>query len=222
LAIGDLTFRYLNSAIIVATFALTCATPASAQTAPATATPPPAKPWSFFASAYTYIIPDDSNYAQPTFTADRGRIHLEARYNYEAQQAGSVWFGLKFSGGETVEWELTPIIGGVFGDLDGIAPGYKGSITWRRVSFYSESEYVIETANRSDSFLYNWSELTYGITESLRAGLVVQRTRAYQTDRDVQRGLIVGYSYRRAEFTFCLFNPDDDKPTSAFSVGFHF
>jgi hypothetical protein len=45
--------------------------------------------------------------------------------------------------------------------------------------------------------------------EDFRFGLVVQRTRAYQTARDVQRGLIVGYSYKQADFTLCLFNPDE-------------
>jgi hypothetical protein len=213
-AIGDLVIGYVLTA---AAIALTGATPVSAQTAP-----PTPRAWSFFASAYTYVIPDDSNFVQPTFTADRNHLHLEARYNYEAQKTGSVWVGWNLSGGDAVEWELTPIVGGVFGDIDGIAPGYKGSIAWRQIGFYSESEYVIDTANSSDSFLYNWSELTYGLTESLRAGLVVQRTRAYQTDRDVQRGLIVGYSYRRADFTFCVFNPDENKPTSAFSVGIRF
>jgi hypothetical protein len=191
-----------------------------AQPAPAGTTG--ANPWSFSAAAYTYIIANDSNYAQPTFTADRGRLHLEARYNYEAQKTGSAWAGVNLSGGNTIEWELTPIFGAVFGDVDGVAPGYKGSISWLRLSLYSESEFVIDTSTTSDSFLYNWSELTYAITESLRVGLVVQRTRAYQTDRDVQRGIIVGYSYRRAEFSLCLFNPDEDKPTSAFSVGFRF
>ena len=73
---------------------------AAAQTAPAGQAPPPARAWSFFASAYTYIIPEDSNYAQPTFTADRHRLHLEARYNYEARNTGSVWIGWNFSGGE--------------------------------------------------------------------------------------------------------------------------
>jgi hypothetical protein len=195
---------------------------AIAQTAPAAQPPPPAHAWSFFASAYTYIIPEASNYAQPAFTADRHRLHLEARYNYEARNTGSVWIGWNFSGGSTVEWELTPMAGGVVGDVDGVAPGYKGSIAWRNISFYSEGEYVIDTASTSDSFLYNWSELTYDLTGSLRAGLVVQRTRTFQTDRDVQRGLIVGYSYRRAEFTLCLFNPDEEKPSGAFSVGFRF
>jgi hypothetical protein len=195
---------------------------AIAQTAPAGQAPPPARDWSFFASAYTYIVPDDSNYAQPTFTADRQGLHLEARYNYEARNTGSAWIGWNFAGGDAVEWELTPMVGGVFGDLDGVAPGYKGSLAWRKISFYSEGEYVIDTASTSDSFLYNWSELTYALTGSLRAGLIVQRTRVFQTDREVQRGLIIGYSYRRAEFTLCLFNPDEDKPSTAFSVGFRF
>ena len=204
----------LRRSILAAAIVLIAVVPASAQTAP------DAKTWSFFGSAYTYIIPEASNYVQPTFTADRGRIHLEARYNYEAQKTGSAWFGVNFSGGETIEWELTPIFGAVFGEIDGVAPGYKGSISWRRLSLYSESEFVINTADTAESFFYNWSELTYSITEALRAGLVIQRTRAYQTDRDVQRGLIVGYAYRRAEFTLCIFNPDDDKPTAAFSVGY--
>jgi hypothetical protein len=206
----------LRRAALTALPLVLLATPASAQTAP------PAKAWSFFASAYIYVVPDASDYVQPSFTADHDRLHLEARYNYEAQKTGSAWVGWNFSGGDTLEWELTPMIGGVFGDVDGVAPGYKGSISWRKIGLYSESEYVIDAADTSNSFFYNWSELTYSVTEAFRAGLVVQRTRAYHTDRDVQRGLIVGYSYRRAELTFCLFNPDEDKPTGALSVGFHF
>jgi hypothetical protein len=195
---------------------LLLATPAFAQTTP------PAKAWSFFASAYTYIIPSSANYVQPTFSADRDRLHLEARYNYEAQKTGSTWFGWNFSGGDSLEWELTPIVGAVFGEVEGVAPGYKASIAWRRLALSSESEYVIDSANTSDSFLYNWSELTYDIKDSFRAGLVVQRTRAYQTERDVQRGVMAGYSYRGAEFALYLFNPDADKPTTVFSVGFRF
>jgi hypothetical protein len=208
-----------RSAALKALLLLLAATPASAQSAPAA---PPAKAWSFFASTYIYVVPDGANYAQPSLTADHDRVHLEARYNYEAQKTGSAWVGWNFSGGNTVEWELTPMVGGVFGDVDGVAPGYKGSIGWRKIGLYSESEYVIDAADTSNSFFYNWSELTYSLTDGFRAGLVVQRTRAYQTDRDVQRGLILGYSYRRAEFTFCLFNPDEDKPTGAVSVGFRF
>lgn len=202
---------------------LLAAGPAYAQTPPASAAPPARdKAWSFSASAYTFIVPDGADVVQPLLTADRGRLHLEARYNYEGTGTGSLWVGANFSGGDAVWWELTPLIGGVFGDITGVAPGYKGSIGWRGLELYSESEYVIDTDDTSESFLYNWSELTWSPVEDFRFGLVVQRTRVYQTARDVQRGLIAGYSYKQADFTFCVFNPDDDKPAVAFSVGFRF
>ena len=101
--------------------------------------------WSFSASAYTYIVPDDGNYVQPTFTADRGWLHLEARYNYEALDTGSAWVGYNFSGGEKLAWEFTPMLGGVFGDITGVAPGYKGSLSWWKLELYSEGEYVFDT-----------------------------------------------------------------------------
>ncbi len=166
-----------------------------------TNTPPEAdeKAWSFSASAYTYFVPDDRDYVQPTFTADRGWLHLEARYNYEALDTGSAWVGYNFSGGETLAWELTPMLGGVFGDTTGIAPGYKGSLGWRKLELYSEGEYVFDTGSSSDSFFYNWSELTLAPVEWFRFGMVTQRTRVYQTDRDIQRGVLAGFSFKKRE-----------------------
>jgi hypothetical protein len=190
--------------------------------APAPAEESDDKAWSFTASAYTYIVPDSGNYAQPTFAADRGWLHLEARYNYEALDAGSAWVGYNFSGGEKLTWEFTPMLGGVFGDITGVAPGYKGSLSRWKIEFYSEGEYVFDTGTSSDSFFYNWSELTMAPVEWFRFGLVTQRTRAYQTDRDIQRGLLVGFNYKQLTFGTYLFNPDDDAPTVVISVGLSF
>src|SRR3954465_14194096 len=75
------------------------------------------KAWSFTASAYTYVVPDSRDYVQPTFTADRGWLHLEARYNYEAFETGSALIGYNLSAGKDVTLEFTPMVGGVFGDL---------------------------------------------------------------------------------------------------------
>ncbi|HWX33594.1 MAG TPA: hypothetical protein VNZ53_39970 [Steroidobacteraceae bacterium] len=43
--------------------------------------------------------------------------------------------------------------------------------------------------------------------------MVTQRTHAYQTDRDIQRGLLLGFAYKRLEMTAYVFNPDESKPT---------
>ena len=196
--------------------------PAATPTQPAPAEPPDDTAWSFSASAYTYLVPEAGNYVQPTFTADRGWLHLEARYNYEALDSGSAWVGYNFSGGDTVAWEFTPMLGGVFGDLTGIAPGYKGSLSWWKLGLYSEGESVFDTGNSSDSFFYNWSELTLAPADWVRFGLVTQRTRAYQSDRDIQRGLLVGVNYRKLDVSAYYFNPDDDKPTIVIAVGLTF
>ena len=174
--------------------------------------------WSFSASANIYFVPDDREYVQPTLTADRGWLHLEARYNYEALDTGSVWVGYNFSGGAKVAWELTPMLGGVFGDTTGIAPGYKGSLSWSKLELYSEGEYVVDTGSTSDSFFYNWSELTLAPVERFRFGLVTQRTRLYKADRDIQRGVLAGVSFERGSLTGYVLNPDEDRPTFVLAV----
>jgi hypothetical protein len=208
-----------------------CAFCASGQTttnAPvATNSPPPAieegaKKWSFSASAYTYLVPDSRDYVQPTITADRNWLHLEARYNYEALDTGSAWVGYNFSGGKKFAWAVTPMLGGVFGDTTGIAPGYTGSLGWWKLGLYSEGEYVFNTRDSSASFFYNWSELTVAPVDWLKLGMVTQRTRLYQTDRDIQRGLLVGLSYKQVSFTTYVFNPDESKPTVVLAVGVTF
>lgn len=193
----------------------------------ATNSPPPtieneARKWSFSAAAMGYLVPDGRDYVQPTITADRGWLHLEARYNYENLETGSAWLGYNFSGGNKLAWEFTPMLGGVFGHTTGIAPGYKGSLSWWKLGLYSEGEYVLDTGDSSGNFLYNWSELTLAPVEWLRFGLVTQRTRAYQTDRDVQRGLLVGFSYKKLSFTAYVFNPDESRPTLVLAAGMQF
>jgi hypothetical protein len=178
--------------------------------------------WSFSASAYTYFVPNNRDYGQPTFTADRGWLHLEARYNYEAIETGSAWIGYNFSGGEQLAWEFMPMFGGVFGDTTGVAPGYKASLGWRKLELYSEGEYLLDTGNSSDSFFYNWSEVTLAPVEWFRFGLVTQRTRAYQTDRDLQRGILAGFTVKDVSVTGYALNPDEDKPSVIVSVGVSF
>jgi hypothetical protein len=186
----------------------------------ATNTPPDAaeKAWSFSASAFTYVVPDDVNYVQPTFAADCGWLHLEARYNYEALDTGSAWLGYNVSGGEKLTWEFTPMFGGVFGDTIGIAPGYEGSLSWWKLELYSEGEYVFDTRSSSDSFFYNWSELSLAPVEWFRFGLVTQRTRVYQTDRDIERGVLAGFSFRTVSLTGYALNPDEENPTFVLAV----
>jgi hypothetical protein len=195
---------------------------ASAQNAigePATLQPKQAATeWSVSASAYTYFVPGIRDYVQPTITVDRQWLHLEARYNYEALDAASVWVGYNFSVGEKVSLNITPMLGGVFGSTNGIAPGLRGSLKWWRLELYGEGEYVFNTRERADSFFYLWSELTVSPVDWLRVGLVAQRTRVYESDLDIQRGFLLGLRYKQVEVAGHVFNPDKNPPTYVISI----
>jgi len=178
--------------------------------------------WSSSASLFGYFVPEDRDYAQPTFAGDRGRLHLEARYNYEALETGSAWLGYAFSAGKLLRMDITPMVGGVFGDLHGFAPGYELTLGWSRLELYSESEYFFDFDENSEDFFYTWSELSITPAVGWRAGLVVQRTRAYETSLDLQRGLLAGVSYRRVDLTAYILNLGWEDPTIVISaeVGF--
>ena len=178
--------------------------------------------WSFGATFSAYIVPDAPDYVCPVFTADRDWMHLEARYNYEAMDTASLWLGYNFSFGEKWEFEVTPMLGGIFGDTHGIAPGYRFSLSRGRFELYSEGELVFDTHSSSDSFFYTWSELTWSPDGKFRIGLAGQRTRAYQTDLDIQRGILAGYTWKSLDFTACVLNPDKDEPTLVFTMGVEF
>jgi hypothetical protein len=216
--------RAVRASGICALAAALVAAPAFGQEPPWVSLKADEKPsaWEFSASVYAYFVPDDIDYASSTLTADHERFHLEARYNYEAQDTASLWIGRNLEFGEKVKCEVTPMIGGVFGHTHGVAPGYHLTLGYKRWELYSEGEYLFDTDQHSDSFFYSWSELTYGPLEWLRAGLVSQRTRAYQTPLNIQRGLLIRASIKSWTLGVYIFNFGWTEPTVVASVTLEF
>ncbi|HEY1304763.1 MAG TPA: hypothetical protein VGF24_14470 [Vicinamibacterales bacterium] len=205
-------------------FAAPCAQAQSAgsDAAQESAAAGPSPVWSLRASAAVYAVPDEDNYVQPTVAADRGALHLEGRYNYEGRRSVSGFAGWNVEFGKAHTLQLTPMFGFVAGDTDGIIPALEVSLAWRRLALYSEGEYVIDLANRSDRFLYNWSEASVSVTGWFRAGFATQRTRAYNTPRDIQRGPLVGVTVSNIDATVYVFEPGSDERVvvTAISVKF--
>jgi len=164
-------------------------------------------PWTFSLTAAGYVIPHSESFVSPTATADREWLHLEARYNYENLQTGSIWVGYNFSVGHRLVFEATPMIGGVFGNTTGVAPGYEVSLSYKRIELSSSGEYVFDTKNRKGSYFYSWPQLTYSPIDWFHLGFVSQRTKSYHTSFDDQPGLLIGFSHKKADFTTYIFNP---------------
>jgi hypothetical protein len=161
-------------------------------------------------------------YVQPTLQVDHNWLHLEGRLNYEAIDAVSLWVGGNVSLGDTVTLDFTPMVGGVVGDVDGIAPGFRLSLGFWKLELFSEGEYFFDTDDHAGNFAYAWSELAVTPVDWLRLGLVGQRTNAYDTDVDIQRGLFAGLSYRWLSLTTYVFNLDQSEQTVVVSLGVSF
>jgi len=146
---------------------------------------------------------------------------LEARYNYEDRDTGSVWVGWNAGLGDEVKLDVTPMLGGVFGASAGVAPGALATVTWWKLELYAEAEYVLHFHDPHDNFFYLWSELTIAPVDWLRVGFVAQRTRVFENDLDVQRGILARVTVKSLQFTAAYFNPDEH-PVYVLGIGVSF
>ncbi|HEY6978320.1 MAG TPA: hypothetical protein VH396_18610 [Chitinophagaceae bacterium] len=178
--------------------------------------------WSFSASGYYYFIPDEKNSSTLIAYADHKALHFEARYNYEDQNTASLFAGWRFETGKSFQFGATPMMGIAFGNTNGIVPAVKLDATYKIFDFYSESEYLINFAERENNFFYTWSELAVSPFDFLRTGISAQKTRLYETGLDVQRGIFAEYSFRKLTAGVYYFNPfsSDNFVTAALSIDF--
>ena len=186
--------------------------------------------WEFSLSTLTYLAQHARDYANPNFTADRDWLHLEARYNYEALKTGSVWLGRNFETGETLKFEVTPMLGGVFGDITGVAPGYEIRVTYNKnqrkiIELSTEGEYFFDAGTSSGNFFYSWSELSASPADWFRVGVVVERTQASGSS-DVRRGPLVGFNHKckgnDVDLTIYWLAPGSREATFVFGVSVDF
>jgi hypothetical protein len=189
--------------------------------------PPPqgeAPEWELSSSFFYSGPPDDHGYGTGILYADRGALHLEGRYNYEDLDTASLWAGWTLAS-EGEQWSLsaTPMLGAVFGQTEGVAPGLEVDASWWRVGWYAEAEYLFDLEDSDDDFFYMWSTLMLGVTDWLRAGIVTERSKLIDTDLDVQRGLALEFTVDVVQLGLCTYNlGDEDDQYSVISAAVSF
>ena len=155
----------------------------------------------YFTDPFTFL---------PIFIADKGNLHLEARYNYEDLKTFSGWVGYNFFGGDEFEYFITPMLGAAIGRTDGIAPGLEFTLGYAGFELYSESEYLFDFASSEFNFFYNWTDFTYSPLDWLWFGISGQMTKVIDTELETDRGLMLGAEYRNFEITGYFYNAFTD------------
>ena len=167
--------------------------------------------WSANISLINYIFTDDY-IIMPVVQAGINRLHLEARYNYEDLKTASLFGGYDFEIGDNVTLDVTPMLGVAFGQTTGIIPAIELTLAFGAFSIYNESEFLVSTSSRDESFFYSWTEFLYSPLPWLDVGIVATRTRLYDTALDLQRGFGAGITAGSFGITGYLMNAGFDTP----------
>lgn len=163
---------------------------------------------SYSLSLYLNLVPDKS-YLLPMAAMTRGRLYVEARYQYEDLETASLWIGPVIAGGEQFSWWIAPVAGVAFGRTDGLAPGVDVELGWRRLSLSASAEYLFDLGDEDASFFYSWTEWIYNARDLFAPGITLERTRARDTGRGVNAGLTLYSRARGVSLSFYAFNPWD-------------
>jgi hypothetical protein len=175
--------------------------------------------WEFNLTGYWNAPKGGDAYGSAIAIASRGALHLEARANYEAIHAQSLFIGWTFEAGEKVKLEFRPIVGFAGHALRGPIAGFEASVSAGKWDYYVEAEHVHSRTEGTDNYTYAWSELGWRPIEPLRVGIVGQRTRIHGADRDYLGGGLVQYTWGKVTLGTYWFNPGSSDQVVIVSLG---
>jgi hypothetical protein len=170
-------------------------------------------PWRFSASVAYYDVPHAQDFWNPIFTADHGRLHLEARHNYVSIDTSSLWAGINFRSGETWNFGATLLFGYVVGSVEGIGTGYELSLHRAWFALASQGEFIYDWQNELGDSLYSWTEVTGAPADWCRLGLVLQTTHDYGMSDDIQPGAAAAFAYKGYAWEVDVLDPFRDDTT---------
>lgn len=173
--------------------------------------------WNHTVEPSFYIYKNDF-FILPIYQVDKDWLHLEARYNYEDMNTFSAWFGYNFTGGNKLEYSLTPMLGGVVGNTNGIAPGLELTFGLHGFELYSEMEYIFDLQSSDGNFFYNWTDFSYSPLDWLWFGVSAQQTKVHKADLEPEWGFLLGGGYRWFGLTGYMFNLGTDDPYAVITL----
>lgn len=163
--------------------------------------------WNFAADLNGYSFEGGDKFLLPVFKANRDWLHLEARYNYEDRQTFSGWVGYNWEGSVSkMDFFITPMVGAAGGNTRGFLAGFEASLQLGKVELYSETEHLWDASATENNFFYTWTDLIISPKDWWWVGLSAQRTRLYQTDRELQHGILLGLGAGQWSFTGYIYN----------------
>ncbi len=137
--------------------------------------------------------------------------YAEGRFNYEAINTLSLYAGKTFEKKAAFSYAASPIAGVVLGRLNGGSAGINLAMDYQNFYFNTQSQYTFSVQQRSNNFIYSWSDLTYRFSAKFAAGVSVQQTKLYQINGAFERGLVLRTGFKSWSFPLYIFKPESSE-----------
>lgn len=137
--------------------------------------------------------------------------YAEGRYNYEALNTLSLYAGKSYEGKAAFSYVANPIAGVVLGRMNGGSIGINLAMDYRNFYFNTQSQYTFSVEQRSNNFIYSWSDLTYKVSEKFAAGISLQQTKLYQLNGAFEKGFLIKATYKNWNFPLYIFRPESSE-----------
>jgi hypothetical protein len=121
----------------------------------------------------------------------------ETRFNYEDIQTVSLHFGKTFSKESGLSYSLTPMLGGLIGNTNGVSLGSNIELNYKKLNWLTQTQYVFS----KQDFIYTWSELFYSPAKWLYMGSVLQHTYLKDSGHVWEPGVGIGFSVKNLSIT---------------------
>lgn len=134
--------------------------------------------------------------------------YAEGRFNYEAINTLSLYGGKTFEKTALISYSATPIVGVVLGQMNGGSVGLNLEMDYEKFNFNTQSQYTFSAQQRTNNFIYSWSDLTYQFFEKFAMGASLQQTKLYQVNGAFERGVLLKTGFKNWVFPLYIFRPE--------------
>lgn len=133
--------------------------------------------------------------------------YIEGRYNFEALKTFAVYAGKTFEKEAALSYSLSPVAGLVAGRFKGGSVGGNIESDYNRFFLSSQFQYTFSIQDRTENFMYIWSDIGYEAFSNISAGFSVQQTSLYKERSMFEKGIFITASFKKWSLPFYVFSP---------------
>lgn len=148
--------------------------------------------------------------------------YIEARYNYEDIKTASFYFGRAFSFDKKAAIEITPMIGGVIGNTNGISPALNFQLEYKRFSTSTQSQYTFDLKDSNNNFFWDWTNFYISINQNIGLGGAFQVFRTKSGDHIYNLGPMLRFQHNSFAFETYAYNLWEQHPVWSLAIEYTF